>query len=464
MSSISFKASIQKQEQSFWETYRHKKILIVGFSLLTGYSLAKIFNQKKIYYSIYDQKINQKLKKKIQSKKNYCIDFLGKLTKNQILKFDDILLSPGIPRSEPFLRQAVANGIKVWNDFDFLYPIYKDKIIIGVTGTDGKTTVVKWLNFFFQKNKSDVYLCGNVGIPIASNYSKLLSAKIIILELSSYMLEDVKQFRANCSVITNIDKDHLNRYQNFQKYFETKINIIKNSLSSDFFLWSQDDPILQKINPQKFNCQFLPFSMSKKNGFYYEQEKINFNQEILTKKIKLKNNFLNLYNFLIVFIISFLYQKKNQNISLLTKFIGLEHRLEKVNWQIYNDSKATTVQAISFAIASLKKNFKKKKINLILGGRNKNLDFTTLKKYNKFINKIYIYGESSNEIFQQIKTIFNCKLIEKFNTCINLAFEELTEENILLLSPGCASQDQFKNYMERGNLFKQQAKRFFKIK
>ena len=458
-----FPSSIQEKENSFWNYYRNKKILIAGFSLLTGYSLAKLFDKKKISYSIYDQNINLKLKKKIQSKKNYCLKFFDKISKKVVEEFEEILLSPGIPRKQNFIQHAISKKIKIWNDFDFLYPLYKDKIIIAVTGTDGKTTVVEWLNFFFQNNNKKTYLCGNVGIPIASDYKKLLASEVIILELSSYMLEDIKQFRANCSVITNVHEDHLNRYDSFQEYANTKINLLKNTISSDFFLWNIDDKLLYKINTQKFNCQFLSFSLKNKKADFYYQNGIYYCNKKIEKKIQLKNSLLHDSNFLIVFIISLLYQKKiNFNLSLLKKFVGVEHRLEKVIEQIYNDSKATTVQAIHFAITSLNKNFKSKKINLILGGRNKNLDFTTLKKFCLIIDKIYIYGESRNEILLQIKSFFNCQVKEKFDDCVDLAFKELTKKNILLLSPGCASQDQFQNYQQRGIRFKQRAMSFLK--
>lgn len=471
-------SSLQNLQNSFWENYRSQKILIAGFTALTGYSLAKLFNQKKISYSIYDQKIDEKLKKKLQAKKNYCQHFFSKISKKDLLQFDHILLSPGIPRSQLFVRQAIQNNIQVWNDFDFLYPLYKDKIIIGVTGTDGKTTVVKWLEFFFKNNKDAVYLCGNVGVPIAKDYKKLLTCKVVVLELSSYMLEDIKQFRANCSLITNLDKDHLNRYASFDEYAQTKINILKNSLSSDFFLWNIDDPFLKKIQSKKFHCQFLSFSTQNKTAdFYFDQSKIYYQKKVCLEKVDLKNNLLNPYNFLIVFIVSFLYQenlhqenlhqkKINKNFSLLKNFTGLEHRLEKVNLektdlQIYNDSKATTVQAIHFALTSLQQKSKQQKINLILGGRNKGLDFKSLKKYYNSIDKIYIYGESGQEILKQLKSIFNCQLEQKFENCIKLAFQELSKKNILLLSPGCASQDQFKDYIERGNLFKKKAIAYF---
>ena len=379
----------------FWSEQRKKQFLIVGIGS-TGYHVAALFLRQRISFFVSDIHYDKQVKRKLLDLglKANCF-FEGLQDARQLRGVDAIILSPGILRQSPWLLQAKKEGIAIWNDYDFLYPLYKEKIIIGVTGTDGKTTVVslleKVLATHFGRNK--VVACGNNGRPFASIFSRLDVIKCIVLELSSYMLEEVKQFKANIAYITNIAADHLDRYPNFSAYQAVKLHLIECCKRNGYFIHNLDAPSLDEKNFPKYAFQSgrkgkkikrQTISLQHKQAdFYASLYKSSTHKDDTILQVEDKpmpplrlpffrlkligaHNRLNALLALAVLSLCLRFKSSKRNkwfvhfnkaIRSLESTKPLPHRMEKVPCRIkkiiaINDSKATTVQAVICALES----------------------------------------------------------------------------------------------------------------
>ena len=206
-----------------------KQILIIGFTYRTGLSIALLLEQLKLPYSIYDKNGTDNISDEAEAvnPKNFkCLKqvFKGEPSEHFLDNIDLIFLSPGVPRTNPLLIWAKSKNIDIWGDVDFIFPLLKDKVTIGVTGTDGKTTTVTLIEHLLSQDKN-VLVCGNNGIPIFNVLDKIVKVDVIVLELSSYMLEENQNIFPTISIITNIGRDHLDRYPSFEVYKETKLKL-----------------------------------------------------------------------------------------------------------------------------------------------------------------------------------------------------------------------------------------------
>ena len=284
--------------------------------------------------------------------------------------------------------------------------------------------------------------------------------------MSSYMLENIYQFRANISTILNLAEDHIDRHKNLLNYINSKYNIIRYSQKNDFFLKNIDNPITKKrtfsLNTSITELTFSNEKSSLNNrniDYYYDKNTDTFIGKHLSLKNPKKKMNCNIHNTSILFALAVL---EYLNLSIKTckkyfySFNPLPHRLEKVDLSfnrkltIYNDSKATTPQAVSSALENLKGN-----ITLILGGKDKNLSFKILKPYLNKVNQLFIYGEARNKIANQLKDFPVINIEEDFKTIVKNAWQSTNPEEILVLSPGCSSFDQFSNFEKRGDFFKE---------
>ena len=454
----------------------NSKVLILGLTEKTGFSASLFLNYLKIQYKIYDQKINTELIARIE---NEYLDYQLNVTKstsfqkkyletiysgeahlNFLKQITHIIISPGFPRSHWLVQEAITRNITIYLDIDLISFLVKDKFVIGVTGTNGKSTVVEWLGHTFNAYNSTV-VCGNNGNPVLLNLPKIHQSKYIILELSSYMLEGLSKIALDVGVINNISEDHLDRYENIEHYANVKSHIIELVREKGLVILNKDDQFFNEFKRKIINKKMIHFSKtfnknSLNNSSYYIKNNnlIGENYHIPIAKMNL-NESHNLLNALVVLIIVE-YMNVFENNALKKAFFefkGLPHRIERIKTKetidIYNDSKATTVKSVVEAV----KNFKK--VVLILGGRGKKTDFSELKNYYKHIAFIFAYGEEKNNIENILNDTFCVKKIDDFKECVLSALNyALEHKKTLLLSPGCTSWDQFSSYEERGNVFK----------
>lgn len=437
----------------FLEKYKDKTFLIVGFTYRTGYSVAKFFDDNEIKYKISDLKKNQTL----LSNLNNCINFFsGSQTSDQLKNIDIVILSPGVPKSIPLIKSAENNNIPVFSDIDFLIPLFEEKEIIAVTGTDGKTTTVSLLRDIFSNYKK-VQIAGNIGIPIASLIEDIDNFDSLILEMSSFSLEDLKNFKPDISTVLNIAEDHLNRYSNLEEYAKTKFNIVQYCDLSDYFIKNLDNEFTAKFDKKDINIKTT--SKEAKNADYYfdndnfcyGDNKFSYSECKITGKH-------NIENILVAIAISDIAGIPFEIIeNSVKKFTGVSHRLEFVGTlkeiDIYNDSKATTVHATVSAIDSFPKN-----IILIMGGQDKGLDFSAIKSYEDRIKFLVCYGEAG-EYIRSFLNFENSIFIKDFIEAVSFASYQANRGDVILLSPGCTSWDQHNSFEERGDIFKKTVKK-----
>ncbi|MCH2451078.1 MAG: UDP-N-acetylmuramoyl-L-alanine--D-glutamate ligase [Gracilimonas sp.] len=378
-----------------------------------------------------------------------------------------VVLSPGVPTEAPIVQHYLSEGKEVFSEIE-VASWFTDQKIVAVTGSNGKTTVANWLHHVWETAKHDHALAGNIGVAFSDEIAK--NKGDFLLEVSSFQLDHIKDFKPAVSMILNITSDHLNRYQNsLEAYAAAKFRITENQTEEDRFIFNYDDPIIQKhveTLKQKQNAPQL-WAFSNENevpeGAFVRNEhiifKFNNKEESLMpiEEIGLRGRH-NLSNGLATALAARAAEIKNETIrESLKSFTGVEHRLElarEVNGVKYiNDSKATNVNAVWFALDSFHV-----PLTLILGGRDKGNDYSELKaQIREKVHTIIAIGESRDRIEEQLgKTAPNFVRVETMGGAVRAAQKVAKKGEVVLLSPACASFDMFDSYEHRGKIFKEE--------
>jgi len=387
-------------------------------------------------------------------------------TEAEILNATEVVKSPGIPEKAPIIKKLKEKGVPVISEIEFAGR-YTNANIIGITGSNGKTTTSS-LTYFVLKNAGlNVGLAGNIGKSFAY---QVATEKFdhYVLELSSFMLDDMFRFRVNIAVLLNITPDHLDRYEyKLENYAASKFRITQNQTGSDYFIYCEDDPeTLKVMDGKKIEAQQLPFSIKKKlsPGAYLDQDTIIIN---LTKEhFQMSINDLalqgkhNIYNSMASGIVAKVLDLRNETIrESMGGFKNIEHRLEFVakisGISFINDSKATNVNSTWYALESMST-----EVVLILGGVDKGNDYSMLKDLVKHkVKAIVCLGKDNRRIHDafedDVEVIVNTFSAQE---AAQVAYHLAKKGDTVLLSPACASFDLFKNYEDRGRQFKQAVK------
>lgn len=429
---------------------KNKKIGILGAakSGIAAANLAK-YLEAKIFISDINDKCENDLNKFPHELGNHS---------DKILQSDIIIKSPGIPNDINILKKIIKYKIPIISEIEFA-SWFTNGFIIALTGTNGKTTTVNLINHILSDNNYNSKLGGNIGIPFSVNVLDELKNNsnermYHVLELSSFQLEDIKFFKPHISIILNISPDHLDHHKNFDDYINSKIRISKNQDNQEYAILNDNN--LLRLHPNS-NAKKINFRVSDDNEFFINNKNINFDN--LKKSIIGKHNYENILS---AFVVCKIMELNDQKIiNSINSFNYLPHRLELLNIKsdklFYNDSKATNLNATCAAIESLSSN-----IILILGGIDKNdSDFKILEKYKDQIVNIICYGESRVDIKNKLNGIYNIEKIEKFEKAVIRSINLAKKEDCILLSPACASFDQFINYEQRGNYFKNIIKTYY---
>ncbi|MBW5383649.1 UDP-N-acetylmuramoyl-L-alanine--D-glutamate ligase [Brachyspira pilosicoli] len=446
-----------------------QNILILGATLRSGVSIANVLydincnNDINIEYALSDSKTEEELKLSIEALKDKNAKlYFGKQDANILKDITLIIISPGVPQSIDIVKEAKKRNIKVIGEIEFAYNLIPDRNYISVTGTDGKTTTVNLIYSIISSYKK-ARLLGNVGNTFSKEVENIEKDEDIVLELSSFQLETVDNFHSHISVILNIAEDHLDRYKDIEDYFNAKKNITKNQNSNDFLILNYDNSYTNRYYNELIKTKDISFNVltfSTKYGeanLYYnsEDECLYYNGEkifsIAKRKLLGMHNIENILASVLACI------KDNIPIEYIDKavnnFKSIEHRLEFVKEidgvRYINDSKATSMSAVMSALKSFDKN-----IILIMGGRNKGIDFKPLKSIiEERVKKLILTGEASEDLSSMID-VSNKIIIKDFTEAFDYAKKIAAKGDTVLLSPGCASFDSFKNYEERGKYFK----------
>ncbi|WP_300978232.1 UDP-N-acetylmuramoyl-L-alanine--D-glutamate ligase [Flavobacterium sp.] len=384
-------------------------------------------------------------------------------TEDLILNATVVMKSPGIPDKAPMVKKLVEKGIAVISEIEFTAPFTK-AITIGITGSNGKTTTTMLTYHLLKSAGLNVALGGNIGKSFAWQVAEHVY-DVYVLELSSFQLDGIINYKPHIAILTNISPDHLDRYEyKYENYIASKFRITMNQTESDYLIYDADDEATQEwLKYNKTKAQLLPFSISqtldlgaflKDNTMEVKMNQEEFSME--TEYIALEGKH-NMKNAMAATSVAKLMQIRNATIrESLSNFQGVEHRLEKVlkiqNVQYINDSKATNVNATYFALESM---------NVptvwIVGGVDKGNDYNELMSLvREKVKAIICLGIDNSKIIAAFGNVVDDLIeVNTMNDAVRMAQRYTEKGDAVLLSPACASFDLFENYEDRGRQFKQ---------
>lgn len=436
--------------------YNDKKILVLGMAR-SGYEVSKLLSKYNNKIIITDKKDQNE--EHINELKNLGVEFIKSEDPIELLdsSFNLVIKNPGIRYDHPLILKANKLGIRVENEVEVAYHFLpKDAFIIAVTGSNGKTTTTTLCYEFAKKTGKNVHLGGNIGYPLSQIVSDVNNGDVVVLEISAQQLHDCYDFNPNVSILTNLTPVHIDFFGSYENYINHKLKIFMNHTSNNI-------AVLNKSNKDEFETtkniksKKVYFSSIEEadacirdNAIYYNGEKIIDIKDI---KVKGKHNYENI---MCAIIATKVLGITNEQIKeVLSTFTGVEHRIEFVktinNRSFYNDSKATNVKSTEIALNS----FDTPTI-LLLGGLDRGHSFEDLSDDLSHVKYIICYGETKNRIkdFADSKGI-DCKVVDTLKDATLLAYELSSEGDTILLSPACASWDQFPDFETRGKLFKE---------
>ena len=382
-------------------------------------------------------------------------------TEEIILSAGEIIKSPGIPNEAPIIVKIKNAGIPIISEIEFAGR-YTNAKMICITGSNGKTTTTSLIYHIFKEAGLNVGLAGNIGNSLALQVAEG-DRDYYIVELSSFQLDNMYEFRANVAVLMNITPDHLDRYgYDMQNYVDAKLRILQNQEPGDAFVYWNDDPIIKKELTKYRHGKLYPFAESKQEDVvaYTEAERLifteptPFNMELEELSLTGKHN---LYNSMAAGISANVAGIRKETIrEALSSFAGVEHRLEKVakvnGVEYINDSKATNVNSCWYALQSMKT-----KTVLILGGKDKGNDYSEIAELVKEKCCGLIFLGADNSKLHQFFDGFGIPTADtsSMQECVQAAYNMAKKGETVLLSPCCASFDIFKSYEDRGRQFKE---------
>ncbi|WP_290696151.1 UDP-N-acetylmuramoyl-L-alanine--D-glutamate ligase [Lacinutrix sp.] len=382
-------------------------------------------------------------------------------TESKILNADVVMKSPGIPDKVELIQKLVANKIPVISEIEFASK-YSNATIVGITGSNGKTTTAS-LTHHILTQELNVGLAGNIGDSFAKQILED-DFKNYVLEISSFQLDGIVDFRPNIAVLTNITPDHLDRYDyKFENYIDSKFRIALNQTKEDYLIYDADDEVINNwLNQNTIQSTLLPFSLVKpiENGAYLDKENIKItidNNHIImpTKNLALEGKH-NIKNAMAAATVANLLKIRKQTIrESLENFHGVEHRLEQVlkinKVQYVNDSKATNVNATYYALESMDA-----PTVWIVGGVDKGNDYKELYPFiNEKVKAIICLGIDNEKLMESFGNMVDIIIETQFmSEAVKIAYKVAEAGDNVLLSPACASFDLFENYEDRGRQFK----------
>lgn len=438
-------------------------ILVVGAGV-SGIAAAKLLTGKAKEIILYDS--NEKLKEdEILSK--LSDDFKGKIILGELdnsikQKINLIILSPGVPTDLFYINEFRKAKIPILGEIELAYYFSKGKIA-AITGTNGKTTTTALLGEILKTFYKTVFVVGNIGIPYTDMVTKTTDETITVAEMSSFQLETIEKFRPDVSVILNITPDHLDRHHTMEKYIEAKLNIVKNQTKSDTCILNYEDEVLHKVG-REVKASVIYFSSARKlsKGIYLDENKIIYQdkeQKICICDVN-ELNIIGRHNYENAMAAAAAAIVLGVPIDCIYKglisFQAVEHRIEYVATKhgvsYYNDSKGTNPDASIQAIKAMPS-----KTFLIAGGYDKGSDYTEwINAFEGKIKYLVLLGQTREKIAETAKKMgfLPIIMVDTMKEAVNFCSSHAQSGECVLLSPCCASWGMFKNYEERGKIFK----------
>lgn len=435
---------------------RNARVAVLG-AARSGIAAAKLIHKSGAKVILSDIKPANSLHKEIESLPTDIYVELG-MHSRKILCCDLVCISPGIPLSEPFIKEVQGEQIPIVGELE-LASWFTEAPIIAITGSNGKTTTTTLTGNIFKRYFQRIVVGGNIGYPFSAQLLEQPDPEICILEVSSFQLETIKNFRPKIAVIMNLSPNHLDRYADYDAYIQAKMNILKNLNENDIVIYNADDSLLsERIAPTL--AKKIPFSNSQplKYGAYWDNNFIHINLDhqysIEVQRYAIRGPH-NHYNMVVAALLAALHEIPADIIkNELEDFSGLPHRLEEVvihaGITFVNDSKATTVSSLNYALQSFER-----PIVLIAGGIDKGGDFSELDELlKKQVRAAILIGKASDRMAEAWESIIPIHKVHALEDAVYTAMELAEKGDIVLLSPACSSFDMFKDYEDRGNQFK----------
>ena len=438
--------------------FENNKIFILGFAR-SGYEAAKLLAKRGNKVVLNDMKEEQD-EDKVKELQDLGVEIILGSHPDDILDstFNYLIKNPGVPIDHKYVLKAKELGIEVINEVEMAFRLMpKDVTLIGITGTNGKTTTTTLIYEMIKKTDRKVHLTGNIGYPLCGFLDKLEKDDIIVMETSCQQLENLNKFNPNIAVMTNLSEAHIDFLKSYENYKRVKTKIFQNHTKDNIAILNIENvDVMEMTKDIKSTVKYFS-SKNEINGSYIKDDAIYYYDEkiIDLNDIKLvgMHNYENIMAAIMV--IKELGLDNSCITEILKTFTGVEHRLEFVreyhNRVFYNDSKATNIKSTQIALSA----FDKPTI-LLLGGMERNQDFYELKEYMSHVKLIVCYGENKNRIKDfgdnlMIEVIITDKLTE----AVDKAYESSSEGDVILLSPASASWDQYKCFEDRGVEYKE---------
>jgi UDP-N-acetylmuramoylalanine--D-glutamate ligase len=447
----------------------YRKVLVVGLGYRTGVAVANFLAGRGAAVVASDVKGSAELGD-ILPRLDPSVRVVTGEQKPELLDegFDALVLSPGVPSTVPLVAEAFKRRMPILAEVELAFRHLKG-LLVGITGTDGKSTTTALTGHILARLGMDAPVGGNIGIPLISYAGKTSEDSVVVAELSSFQLETIERFRPDVAVMLNVAPDHLDRYSGMEEYFRVKMRIAMNQGDGDFFIYNGDDTMVRG-GASQVGARALSFSVLDDGAdIYYNDGAVHIKEggekifEVDEMRMPGMHNVQNAMAAVLA-AVSVLRRKGaapdyERIAEAACSFPGLEHRLEKIGSfegrEFINDSKATTVNAVITALKSLRGN----KGVLILGGRTKGDDYSRLAAaLNGTIRTLVLIGES-RDYFSKLFGGYDRVEADTLDDAVVKAMRVSREKDVILLSPACASFDMFKNYEDRGNAFRNSLRR-----
>ncbi|HEV2196085.1 MAG TPA: UDP-N-acetylmuramoyl-L-alanine--D-glutamate ligase [Candidatus Acidoferrum sp.] len=439
---------------------RNKRVLVIGLAR-TGIATALFCAARGARVTATDTRTEKELGDAVAAPQKAGVALeLGGHRQELILDADLIIPSPGVPADAPLLKFARSKGVTIWSEIELAWHFLKGRLI-GITGSNGKTTTTSLIEHILKSAGFSTILAGNIGTPLISCVEKTSEKAVTVAELSSFQLELIEKFRPSISVFLNLTPDHLDRHHTLESYGAAKARIFENQTESDSSVLNADDPGTTPYAPAKPQLFWFSRKQRVAQGAFVKESEILFRREGAEETIlKLTDIPLagahNVENVLAAVAAARLAGAEPSAIAKgVRSFAGVEHRLEFVaeigGVRFYNDSKATNVDATLKALEAFPG-----RILIILGGKDKGSDYTVLQAplREKAILALLI-GAAADKIEKQIAGSVAIEQAGTLERAVDTAAHAARAGDVVLLAPACASFDQFQNYEHRGRVFKE---------
>ncbi|MCY3758227.1 MAG: UDP-N-acetylmuramoyl-L-alanine--D-glutamate ligase [Acidobacteria bacterium] len=438
------------------------KRVLVGGMARSGMAAARFLRTRGARVTVSDTRGQSRLESEIQALQALGIGCeVGGHRLDTLLEAEFIVVSPGVPLDQPVLREAVRRGREILSEIELASRFLRGRVV-GITGSNGKTTTTTLVGEILEAAGFRVQVGGNIGVPLISLVESSASDSINVVELSSFQLEAVSSFRAHIGVILNITPDHMDRYPTLAAYANAKLNLLNNQAASDFAVLNREDRLLRDLaRPQAAERFWFSTRSPVDQGTCLRDGALVFGHGggkepvVRVEDVRIKGRH-NLENVAAAVTVARLLGASIPSIQeTVAGFRGVSHRLEWVREirgvEFYNDSKATNPTSAQRALEAFEQ-----RLILILGGRDKAGDFTVLSpQVSRRVKGLVLLGEASRKIESQLAGTAPVTRAASMEEAVRLAFGQADRGEVVLLAPACSSFDMFRDYEDRGNVFKE---------